>query len=513
MTSPTLPPHVETIVVGAGAAGAVIASRITEDDARQVLLLESGPDADPDDPPADLAEGRRNSMVAHDWGLWHRPTTRQLPFPLPRGRVVGGSSAVNTCIALRGTPEDFDDWADRGLSEWSWDQCLPAFLRLESDLDHGEAPYHGSDGPLPIRRDPPEAWTTWHAAFVAAARRMGFPDCPDTNAPDGHEGVGSHAFNRTVDHRRISAAMAWLPRAVRARPNLTLVPEAHVLRVTFAGRKATGVEVLVGNTVHRVGANRVVLSAGAIHTPGILVRSGVGAKDQLDALGVPVVADVPAIGSRLLDHPGSALFFHPKPGVVVGDPPIIQTVLRTRSAPDPHPAGLMLQAGGAAALPSIPLQLVTIMLHLGRPRGHGTIRWTSADPFAKPVVNSRMFEDPVDRAAGVEGLRLAWQLAHTPEMRELATPLWPPGRVAERPDRLDAWIRRIADSGYHPSGTVPMGADDDPEVATDGRGRVRGTEGLVVADASLMPSIPSSNIHLPTLMIGERFGAWLREAP
>ncbi|MCB9663904.1 MAG: GMC family oxidoreductase N-terminal domain-containing protein [Alphaproteobacteria bacterium] len=497
-------------MVGAGAAGSVIAARLTEDPAQEVLLVESGPDyPDPALLPRDLAHGYRNSLRRHDWKLRHRPTSQQVRFPLPRGRVVGGSSAVNTCIALRGQPEDYDEWAARGLPEWTWEACLPAFRRLERDLDFPDAPFHGDAGPLPLQRPPPSSWVTWQAAFVEACREVGFPDAPDTNAP-GAAGVGPHAFNR-IGTRRISAAEAWLTPEVRARPGLRIAAETHVVRVETTAGRATGVTVRHQGQLVRVEARRVVLCAGAIHTPGVLLRSGIGPRADLDRLAIPVVRDLPAVGARLLDHPGSAIMLTPRWGVAGPDDPVLQTVLRYPGSGAPWGPDMLLQPGSGMAFRTPVVPLVSIMGHVGKPRGTGHIRWTSADPDARPEITSLLLEDPADRRLAVDNMQLAGQLTQTRAMRGLARQVWPaPGVLRDRA-RTDAWIRRSTDSGYHPCGTVPMGAEDDPDAATDGRGRVRGVEGLVVADASLMPTVPSSNTHLPTLMIGERVGAWLRE--
>jgi choline dehydrogenase len=495
----------DVVVVGAGASGCVIAARLVEDEGRRVLLIEAGPDyPNPAELAPDLADARRNSMRRHDWGLWHVPWEGWTRLPLPRGKVVGGSSAVNTCIALRGEPEDYDEWAARGLPEWGWDQCLPAFKRLERDLDFDDD-VHGRDGPLPIRRDPPSAWVPWQAGFVAAAERLGLPRREDANRP-GTTGVAPLPFNR-IEGRRVSAAEAWLTPTVRQR--LTLWPGTLVRRVLFERGVVVGVEAQTGRQVRVVRAPKVVLCAGALHTPGLLLRSGVGPRAEVEALGVAPVADLP-VARRLLDHPGSALFLRPRRGVASQEHPLMQIGYRFTTPGSPVPNNMQIQPGSNVAFPWMNVPFVTLMGHVGKPRGFGTLRWRSADPAARPEIRSRLLVDPHDRALMLASMRLAMELAHTPELRALATPLWPKADVVRDPVRGDAWIRGATDSGYHPCGTAPMGADDDPDAVCDGRGRVRRVEGLIVGDASLMPTIPSSNIHLAVLMIGERIAEWLR---
>jgi choline dehydrogenase len=499
----------ETVIVGAGAAGAVIAARITERADRQVLLLEAGPDyPTPESIPQDLRDGTRNSLVAHDWGYTHKPNRRQVAFPLPRGKVVGGSSAVNTCIGLRGVPSDYDEWAARGLADWDWAQCLPAFKRLETDLDRRDE-WHGDRGPIPLRRHTADELAPWQAAFLEGAAAIGMPRCDDTNHPEAR-GYGPHAMNK-INGERMSAARCYLTPAVRARSNLTIRANTLVRRVLFRHRRAVGVEVeSPSGRVYTIAAKRVVLAAGAIATPGLLLRSGVGPKAELARLGVSVVADVAAVGARLLDHPGAAFFLWPKKGVCDLLHPLIQTTLRFRSKDGAHENDLQLQAGSAVLMPAINLPLVSIMCQVGKPAGHGLIRYPSADVRAKPLIQSRLLDHPTDRARALEALEVGRAMAETAVMRDLARVVWPPAQVLGS-ERFSRWIWAFCDSGYHPCGTVPMGSDDDAGAATDGRGRVRGTEGLLVADASLMPTVPTANTHLPTLMIGERFGEWLRE--
>jgi choline dehydrogenase len=290
-----------------------------------------------------------------------------------------------------------------------------------------------------------------------------------------------------------------------------VVADTLVRRVLFDSGRATGVEVETRGRFHVIAASRVIVSAGAIATPGILLRSGVGPRADVERIGVDVIADVPAVGKRLLDHPGCAIFFVPRRNIIDFSSPLIQTVLRFTSEGSDVPNDMQLQPGSWVPIPPVYIPMVTIATCVGKPRGHGTLRIESANPRSKPRIECRFLEHPDDMRRAVDALQLARKCGQSAAMRELAFPFWPWGAVLDSRPRLERFIRRVCGSGYHPCGTVPMGAAADESAATDQHGRVRGVEGLFVADASLMPTIPSSNTNFPTLMIGERFGEWVRD--
>ena len=503
--------HYDVLIVGAGSAGSAIAARASEDPNRTVCLVEAGPDyPDLGRTPDDLVNSHNNSYTAHDWGLSYQPTQGR-DQPLPRGRVTGGSSAVNTTIALRGMPEDYDEWADAGNPAWAWSEVLPAFCRLERDLDFGAEPYHGDAGPITIRRYPPGEMLPAHAAFLDAADRLGYPACADANAPDG-SGAGPHPMNK-LGRLRVSCAVGYLAPA-RIRPNFTLLAERHVVRLVVDQRRCRGVELLHNGETERLTADVVVLAAGALMSPAILLRSGIGARDQVEALGVPLVADLPGVGQNLSDHPAISVVCQVKPGVEIDhDQPIIQSILRYTAPQSDKRNDLQIEQLSFAGKRGGP-GLFAVAAVLEYQYGRGQLTLPDADPFSAPTIESRFCEDTRDLDRLVTCFEDTLSFVRASPLADMIEQVTFPD-AARGQDRasLAALCRRFAASGYHPCGTAKMGAATDPAAVVDQYGRCHGVEGLVVADASIMPSVPRANTNLTCIMIGEMVGEWLRTAP
>ena len=497
----------DVIIVGSGAAGAVVATRASEDPHRSVLLVEAGPDYPlASDLPGDLRDGHDNSYVDHDWGLEYTPGGSRVDR-FPRGRVTGGSTAVNTTIALRGIPADYDEWAALGNPAWSWDEVLPAFNRLERDLDFGDASYHGDAGPISIRRWRDDELVPTQAAFIEACLAQGFPASPDVNAPDA-VGVGPMAMNK-LGRLRISTAIGYLS-AARHRDNLTIMADTHVARVEVEGGDAVGVETAEGQ---RIAGRLVVLAAGAVHTPGILVRSGIGDRAELRRLGVDVVAHVPGVGANLADHPALAVLLEPRfPEFCAPDLPLVQTICRYTSEGSDSPLDvnieLMTRAARRGADP-----LFMLAPSLEQVDGRGQIRQTSLDPRSSPAIAQHFGENDRDVTRHVDALVDALALAEVEPLAEfVASVVFPdPARTARHD--LEQLARRVSASGYHPCGTAKMGPADDASAVVDQYGRCHTVGQLAVADASIMPTVPRANINLSSIMIGEMIGEWLRTEP
>ncbi len=473
-----------------------------------MVLLDAGPDYSlASDLPDDLRNGHDNSYVDHDWKLRYEPSGERSDR-FPRGRVTGGSTAVNTTIALRGIPADFDHWASLGNPEWAWPNVLEAHNRSERDLDFGTEPYHGDAGPISVRRWTPDELTPPQAAFIEAAVAAGFPRCDDVNAPDA-VGVGPMAMNK-LGRLRISTAIGYLASA-RFRDNLTICPDTTVARVlierTASGVRATGVETAGGE---RIQARLVVLSAGAILTPGLLVRSGIGRREELDRLGIDAVAVVDGVGANLADHPALAVLLVPKfPEFCGPELPLVQTICRYtgRGSDIDLDVNIELMTRATGRNGEVLFMLAPSLEWV---EGRGEVRQTSADPDALPQIASNFGQDPKDLARHVTALEDALALTRQAPLAEFIEAVRFPDLGRSTRDDLTGLARQRSASGYHPCGTARMGPASDPSAVVDQYGRCHAVDQLVVADASIMPTVPRANINLSTIMIGEMVGEWIR---
>lgn len=502
----------DDVVVGAGSAGAVLAARLAQRPDRRVLLVEAG--AGPVPAPEHPAGPDTPTLTGHNWEYsayagQRSDGGRQYPYRV--GRALGGSSAVNGAIALRAFPTDFDAWVAAGNTEWSWDRVAPYFRAIEADADIKDAA-HGLDGPIPIRRPAATELSALAGAFLRAARAVGLPELPDLNGGEGC-GVGLIPANLS-GRRRMSSAETHLDPA-RDRPNLTVRTGVQVTRVLFAGDRVTGIEARYGGAAYRIPADRVVLCAGAINTPVILHRSGVGPAGRLAALGIAPVADLAAVGAHLAEHPAVAIWALPEPGVCQPGEQLHQVMARV--ARDGGPAELSVFLANNVLTRGMPViggmlggqVAVTVSAVLLRPESRGTVHLADASPDSPPVIVLRLADTPGDVERLMHGTRLAWSLLRAaPVAERLRRALLWTDRMVGDDAMLRGAVTKFVAPMWHPSGTARMGPSGDVAVV-DQRFRVYGVHGLHVVDASVLPVIPSAPPHLTCVVLAERAAGWL----
>jgi len=558
---------IDYLILGGGSAGCVLAARLSEDPGKTVCLIEAGRNISRTDMPAAVRSRYPGRAYLDTANIWQRLKARMSASATTRryeqARLLGGGSAINALMANRGAPADYDEWHALGAHGWTWSACLPYFRKLEHDCDFG-GELHGASGPLRIQRAKWARISPFVRAVLATLDARGHVRRDDQNgAWEDGTFIGAIAVSEAGE--RIPTSVCYLDDAVRARPNLTIRTGRVVERVLFDGKRAVGARIVGGEAndgaAEDVLAAQVIVCAGAIHSPALLMRSGIGPAADLAALGIEVRADRPGVGGNLMEHPSIAVSA------------VLPRAARTPFPDEHHEQAIVRFSSGVrdtvpgdmhgailsrSGWHSVGYRLGTIFFWVNKSYSRGRVMLTSADPHAEPVVDFNMLSDPRDlerlklalrfgattladpmmaqhratllpssysprvASVAVPGAWNALQRGTLSALLDIAGPLrgWLVRRVVTQGVTLDdlladdhaltRFVTRSVGGTWHPSGTCRMGAADDPLAVCDARGAVYGVDGLYVCDASLMPSIPCANTNVPTIMIAERIADRLR---
>jgi 5-(hydroxymethyl)furfural/furfural oxidase len=562
----------DTIIIGGGSAGSVLAHRLSARSANKVLLCEAGQDTPPGNEPPEIRDSYSGTayfdprfhwtelkvttqIVSHNNPEADRPPLRKYE----QARVLGGGSSINGQLANRGAPTDYDEWEARGAAGWSWKDVLPYFRKVERDLDF-DGPFHGKDGRIPVRRIPQAHWTRHAQAVAEACKLAGYPFLPDQNG-EFVEGYFPVTHSNAAE-QRVSAAMGYLDSETRKRANLTISTDTQVKELLFEGTRCVGVKALVDGREQEFRGREVVLSCGAIHSPAHLLRAGIGPVGHLREMGIPVLMGLEGVGQRLMDHPSIALSSFIRAGARMNEHTRrhVQVGLRYSSGLPNVPKGDMFVAVlSKSAWHAVGAQIGSLLTFVNKTYSEtGQVKLASRDPLMEPIVQFNLLSDRRDLDRLMSGFRKMAALQMSAPLRAVTDTPFPASysdrvrkigvvnakngilttiaaalmdgpaalrrymidtfvvegfsfdEVMSDDEAMEAFVRKSAIGVWHASCSCRMGRPDDPMAVVDTQGRVKGVQGLRVVDASIFPVVPCANTNFPTLMAAEKIAEMMQ---